>query len=489
MDMRRIRRRCAALLLALLTAAALPAGALEDTAYDYILDGGVRRPIPKTYRHVRTIQSLGGEYGSFDGVQDLFVDGADNLYIVDTGNNRVVKTTTGFEVLAVYAGSEEDPLGHPEGVFVDTDLSLYIADTQNSRILHLAPDGRTIEAFGVPESAYLGEGFVYNPRKVAVTSTGYLYTMKGKQLLRIDANNEFKGYVGANKVGFSLKNLLIRLFASQEQKDKLVKAEAAAYTNFILGEDNYLYASTADLAGGQLKKLNSVGENILPVQPYGERAVKTGGGEADPVFADLTVDARGILTAIDSVSARVYQYDPAGNLLTVFGGKGSGKGYLSSPRAIAQDSGGSLYIYDANLNTIQVYRPTAFLESVHRAVALYDGGEYDKAQAAWEEVLSTGGSYSLAYIGLGDACYKNEAYEEAMEHYYTARDEAGYAKAFSKYRYRWFKENFLWAVLAAAAIAAAFLTAGRLLIRLSARFERLYLSTINEKRTDGKEGK
>ena len=221
-----------------------------------------------------------------------------------------------------------------------------------------------------------------------------------------------------------------------------------------------------------------MGENILPVQPYGERAVKTGGGEADPVFADLTVDARGILTAIDSVSARVYQYDPAGNLLTVFGGKGSGKGYLSSPRAIAQDSGGSLYSYDANLNTIQVYRPTAFLESVHRAVALYDGGEYDKAQAAWEEVLSTGGSYSLAYIGLGDACYKNEAYEEAMEHYYTARDEAGYAKAFSKYRYRWFKENFLWAVLAAAAIAAAFLTAGRLLIRLSARFERLYLSTI-----------
>src|SRR5690606_7475680 len=63
-------------------------------------------------------------------------------------------------------------------------------------------------------------------------------------------------------IGFNFIDVLLRKFATEEQKRAVIKRTAAVYTNFTLGEDGMIYATTLDHAEGEIKKLNSIGNNI-----------------------------------------------------------------------------------------------------------------------------------------------------------------------------------------------------------------------------------
>ena len=63
------------------------------------------------------------------------VDGSGNVYVADTGNNRIVRLAVG-ESAAVVLPFEG--LSAPGGVAVDGSGNVYVADTGNNRILKLA---------------------------------------------------------------------------------------------------------------------------------------------------------------------------------------------------------------------------------------------------------------------------------------------------------------------------------------------------------------
>ncbi len=88
------------------------------------------------------------------------VDGVGNLYIADVGNSRIRKVTPDGTISTVagngscvikdangncYSGdggaATSAELGYPYGVAVDVAGNLYIADTGNNRIRKVAPDG------------------------------------------------------------------------------------------------------------------------------------------------------------------------------------------------------------------------------------------------------------------------------------------------------------------------------------------------------------
>jgi class 3 adenylate cyclase len=68
----------------------------------------------------------------------LAFDRAGNLYIADTGNDRVRKVTPDGTITTAAGGGDADRLARPAAVAVDADGVLFIADTGNHRLVKLA---------------------------------------------------------------------------------------------------------------------------------------------------------------------------------------------------------------------------------------------------------------------------------------------------------------------------------------------------------------
>ena len=435
----------------------------------FVIEENRQIPIPLTYVVEGVIHDLGPEIGFLREADDLFIDHMGMLYVADRGNDRVIKLDPEGAALRVFRGPEGDGLKGPRGIYVDGDGDLFIADTGNERILHMAPDGAFVEEFGDPESELLGETFNFDPMKVYINSTGIIHVIKSQAFLTMDADNDFRGLVGASYVGFDLAAWIVRVFATDEQKDRLAKRQPPPYSNFVIGSDGMIYATVVTEAENQIRKINSVGANIFVEQFFGEMVRRDDGPPELPHFVDIAVDDIGIISALEQRSGRVFQYDQEGNLLTVFGGIGNRKGQFSLPTSIVVDPRGRLYVLDGYLNSITVFAPTRFISTVHRAVDLYGRGDYAGALEIWSEVLRICANYALAHKGMGKALLKAEMWRGSMTEYQKADDRSGYSQAFAEYRHEIFRKQFLLVVLAVMVLVFVLVRLAVLLKRRAAK--------------------
>lgn len=416
--------------------------AMAANDYNYTLDpnSGRRVYTPLAYE-VSNFLVFEVEGKPLKDANKIFIDKKGLLYIVDTGNNRIIKSYKNGNVIGVYTEAGGKPFNQPRGIFVDEDGDMYIADTKNQRIVHLLSNGEYIEEFGNLDSPLLGKDFIFEPTNVCISPIGYIYTTKGHSILTIDANNEFRGYVGSIEIGFDLRRALIRMFATEEQKGRIARSLPPSYSNITITDDGIIYATSINTGSDQIIALNSVGKNIFPGGSFGE-TIDDEGNQIVPHFVDVAVDKNGIIYALEQKSGKVYQYTREGNLLVVFGGIGNKKGQFMMPSSLAVDENGDVYVLDSLRNNIQVFSPTKFIQTVHEAVIAHENGEYAKAKALWEEVLKIDASYSLAHRGIAKALMKEKKWREAMNEYKEAGDMAGYSEAFTRYRLEFVRNNF-----------------------------------------------
>jgi trimeric autotransporter adhesin len=125
----------------------------------------------------------------------LALDKSGNLYIADEGNNRIRRVDHQSSVITTVAGSSDTygysgdggpavdaKLSLPEGLAVAGNGDIYIADTGNNRVRRV--DARThyiSTVAGGPESGFAGDGgpatnaTLYGPVALALTTSGDLY--------------------------------------------------------------------------------------------------------------------------------------------------------------------------------------------------------------------------------------------------------------------------------------------------------------------------
>jgi len=446
---------------------------------DYTIDNGHRIAIPDAYEYSYTINTVKLEDGTnslLGQPTDLFMDQDGYLYVADSLNNRVVKITTDGTLVKEYIEAGGIWFFNPQGVFVAKNGDIYISDTDNGRIVQIDQDGNLLREFLLPESPMLAEVISYAPTKISLNETGELYVLMGENIMRLDKNNNFRGFMGQSDVGFDFKVWLLRKVASDEQKKNIEKQTAASYDNFCLNKQGLIYAVSRDVKEGQIKILNSVGNNIY--RKIGSAAVnwqalqsvvnnffsgniiskKFSYGEIvdtkQPQFADICVDDQGIITVIEQNNCRLYQYDASGNLLAVFGGKGTLQGEFAIPISLVVDDDGQIFVLDQSYGTITVLKPTAFARTVQKATVAYDEGDYLKADDLWMQVFSVGEAYPMAHFGAGRTAYKNGDWKTAMEYFIYSSDRKEYSNAFTEYRYEILKSRFwLVALLVVAALA------------------------------------
>ena len=201
---------CVALAAALL---GINVSAVSDTSFTIVDGKHINTPL--CYSCTQTIGYLGAEGGSFSDALDLFIDSADNIYITDTNNNRIIKLDPDGNYIETFGKSAG--LNAPQSTFVAKNGDLFVADTGNKRIVHLSSSDEVVETFKKPDSELISESVDFSVNKLAISEQGIIYVVQAQQFMMIDSDNEFRGYVGANKVGFNIKEFFIRTFGSTVQ--------------------------------------------------------------------------------------------------------------------------------------------------------------------------------------------------------------------------------------------------------------------------------
>lgn len=465
---RRLLKQCAAAgFVCLLSFSAFSLPVAADEPYDVYNYNYLGEAVPSQagYLAERSVSGLDLGTTALNAPSDLFKDKDDFFYLVDSGNNRILKINSEFtEVVEEYTSfkmkdGSETTLKNPKGVYVSPDTGLmYIADNENSRALIVNPDGTVYREITKPTSTVYDQQLTFLPQKVLCDNAGNVYivlnnTTKGAAMF--DADGVFIGYYGANSVAPTaevIANHFWNAIASEDEKRYRSRSTPTAFDNFDIDTvKGFIYTSTSSGSTDTdiIKKVNPEGYNLFDYMSgytWGDLFTTWYSGTSYKTkIVDVDIGDDGSINCLDSTTGRVFQYDKEADLLFIMGATGDQVGAFSQGNVAALETKGenceNIYVLDAGKGTVTVFGQTVFGEIVHDATTLYNGGYYEEALGPWLEVLKRDGNYRRAYLGISSAYYNMGRYKESMEYAKKADASARYNRAFERYRSQWLREH------------------------------------------------
>ena len=154
------------------------------------------------------VGSKGTSNGKFEAPNDVAVDPYTHyVYVLDTNNNRVQVFNKEGEYLSKFgsAGSGNGQFSSPQGIAADTTSNpwgpsdIYVADTGNNRIQKFNASGEYLSKFG---SAGSGNGQFSSPAALAVGKEGIAVADTGNnRIQRFNSKGEYVSKFGSKGTG------------------------------------------------------------------------------------------------------------------------------------------------------------------------------------------------------------------------------------------------------------------------------------------------
>ncbi|MBX3014394.1 MAG: hypothetical protein KF832_22925 [Caldilineaceae bacterium] len=311
---------------------------------------------------------------TLDAPVGVEVDSASNLYIAVRYSDRIRKVDTNGVITTVAGNGTTDfsgdggpatsaALNMPAGVVIDSTGNLYIADTGNNRIRKVDTNSIISTIAGNGTADFSGDGgpatsaTLNNPAGVAIDSTGNLYIVDAwnNRIRKVDANGIISTIAGNGTADFS------------GDGGPATSATLNNPTGVAVDSAGNLYI--ADAWNNRVRKVDVNGV-ITTVAGNGILDFNNDEGPATSVSfyapSDVAVDSAGNLYIADSGNSTIRKVDTNGIITTVAGngeagvsgdGEPAASVSLVGPVSVAVDSAGNLYIADNSTSTIRKVAP------------------------------------------------------------------------------------------------------------------------------------
>ncbi len=431
--MRKLLRKSSVLLLALIMTAlsVLPVAASQATSYTYTLDD--EEELVRTqdaYLPDRTITTLG-----LTNPADMVIDEDNNIYIVDTGNQRIVVYNLDTEKVVREINNENvinkefKGFDTPKGIFRTAEGELYIADTGAKTVFRFDKDFNYVGQYDKPTAPIFADTN-YEPSKVAVDSGNNLYIVSEgvyTGVIQLANTGEFLGYFTSNKTKLTPQQMFLKLIYNkkQEKNSALLNTTPSTFANIFVDSNGTAYSVCMGKGDDLLKKHSTDGKNM-----FGNPVICTNS------LTDVTVDETGIIYTCDS-KGFIAAYTKSGELIFQLGAQVLDldvSGLFTSLSTIAVDKSGNLWTADGEKGYLQSFTPTEYATTIYKALNEYEEGEYEAALADWSDVLRLNQMSVLAHNGVAKAYFNDERYDEAMMDFKIAGNREGYSDAFWEVR-------------------------------------------------------
>jgi sugar lactone lactonase YvrE len=480
--------------------------------YTYAI-GGYALHSPDAYTADNTI--ITSDYMGLDidinNPNDLETDDQQNVYIADTGNNRIICLDRYYKLKFIIkdfvnAQGVNDNLTAPEGVFITKDR-IWVCDSGAYRIVVFDRDGNFIKIIESPESNLFGDNSLYKPVAIAVDQYNRLFVVSStthQGIIVMTEDGEFTGFIGAQAVTLSAWDIIWRRFQTDEQREQQEQNVSTEFNNITIDSDGFIYVTTSAIDPGSVqsaitgkakdgkympvKMLNTKGDEIMKRNgfwpPAGEvdfSTLSTDTITGVSTITDVAIGEEGTWSIIDEKRQRIYTYDSNGNLLFAFGDIGTMIGNLTGVEAITYQ-GSKMLVLDRTSNSITVFNRTEYGEILLEAIAAENDQDFTLAINKWTEVLKRNSNFDAAYVGIGQAMFRNGEYEESLEYFESAYDTDNWSKSFQEIRRQWMSDYFLLLILIIAAIIAAVMLINKFITKVNKK-----AATSGKKKTFGEE--
>ena len=382
----------------------------------------------------------------FNVPEDIYIGDDKNIYVSDSGNKVVYVYNPNTDTITEIG---KGVLNSPKGVTLDVAGNIYVADSGNKIVYKFDQSGSLVKEYGEPKEPLYGEGNDYTPLKVSVDRGGNLYVVTQSNpngVIQMNNDGKFISYFGRNNTKITMDIRIKRLFTPKDQRDILYPLTPSLITNVAIDQKNIVYTITRSDEDNALKKFNINGTNLLA----DGMMVETG-------YRDIAVDDDGFIYTVSNNKENVITVrDKDGNILFTFGNtvsQSKSVGHFDEAIGIDVDAEGNLWVLDCVGKNLQVFTKTKFAATVMTAMNYYNSGDYEKAEAAYHQIIAQNASFVQAYIGLGNIAQRNQDFELARHYFKIANHKTGYSDAFWEIRDGWLGRNLVWIAIVIVVIA------------------------------------
>ena len=406
--------------------------------------------------------------------QDIFLGTDGDIYILNQGSSGVIILKNDFTFVREikefsYSDGNVLQLTDPRSIYVRDGL-IYIADYEGQNIVISDLYGRIDAVLTKPENPVFPQEKEFKPFSVAVDRQGNIYALvldvyQGTTVFT--ASREFKGFFGGNKINPTVSLLIDRFWQSlmsSKAKDSFSNYVPMLPNNIDVSDDGFLYtcSSTSEYNESNLRCVTPAGSELWMAFGDSEFGVRKGSSYKTN-YVDIAVAENGYVYGLDTTMCRVFIFDIDQELLFSFGGNGQQKGLFYQPIAIDTYEN-NVYVLDSGKNSVTVFTPTEYGDTVLSSLAYYEEGRYSEAMEGWRQVLQMDGNRSLAYNGIGKALLYAGDYKQAQKYFKLAENRKDESRAFELYRKSFIRQN-IWMFIVAAVLLVVILLTVKFIVR------------------------